>query len=324
MTRQTDQLEVAIFAGGCFWCMVEPFDTQPGIKSVTSGYIGGSSENPTYEEVYAGETGHVEAVEIIYDPSIFSYEKLLAIYWQQIDPTDGEGQFASRGPSYQTIIYYHNEEQKQAAEKSKQQLIESGRFSKPIQTKIFAATPFYPVEEEHQNYYKKHPERYEAIKESSGRAEFIRNYWQDKGTSKADLTAIQYEVTQEDGTETPYENAYWDEEKDGIYVDILSGKPLFSSKDKFDANCGWPSFSQTIDASELTEQEDLSHGKVRTEVRSKTADAHLGHVYDDGPGPTQQRFCMNSAALRFIPKEDLIEAGYPEYTNLFVKEKVEQ
>src|SRR5690625_1971420 len=179
--------EIAIFAGGCFWCMVQPFDTQPGIKSVVSGYIGGTIENPTYEQVRSGTTGHIEAVQIVFDQTIFSYEKLLQIYWQQIDPTDAEGQFSSRGSSYQTAIYYHDEQQKRSAEQSRRALAESGRFQKPILTEIFAATTFYPAEAYHQDYYQKNPDTYAVFKEESGRAPFIRSYWQESQLSKEAL-----------------------------------------------------------------------------------------------------------------------------------------
>lgn len=178
MTKETKRHhEVATFLGGCFWCMVEPFDTQPGIESVISGYIGGHVENPTYEQVCSGETGHREAVQITFDPTVFSYEKLLDIYWQQIDPTDTGGQFSSRGSSYETGIYYHTEAQRQSAEQSKAALARSGKFTKPIVTELYPATTFYPAEDYHQDYYKKNPEKYTAFKERSGRADFIRDHW---------------------------------------------------------------------------------------------------------------------------------------------------
>ncbi|MCT2344662.1 peptide-methionine (S)-S-oxide reductase MsrA [Niallia taxi] len=174
------QYEKATFAGGCFWCMVKPFDQQPGIISVVSGYTGGHKENPTYKEVCSETTGHYEAVQITYDPSLFPYEKLLELYWQQIDPTDPGGQFFDRGLSYQIAIFYHNEEQKKSAEESKKALGESGKFNKPIATKIIPATAFYDAEEYHQDYYKKNSLHYNAYHVGSGRAAFIKNNWGDK------------------------------------------------------------------------------------------------------------------------------------------------
>lgn len=174
------KIECATFAGGCFWCMIEPFDSQPGIEQVISGYTGGKSVNPTYEEVCTGTTGHVEAVQILFDSRLFPYEKLLDLYWQQIDPTDAGGQFRSRGPSYQTAIFYHTEKQRHLAEESKRRLEASGKFNRPIVTKILPAAPFFPAEEEHQNYYKKNPDAYASFKEESGRAPFIRKYWKEK------------------------------------------------------------------------------------------------------------------------------------------------
>ncbi|SFA92191.1 MULTISPECIES: peptide-methionine (S)-S-oxide reductase MsrA [unclassified Bacillus (in: firmicutes)] len=171
--------ELATFAGGCFWCMVKPFDEQPGIHKVVSGYTGGTTKNPTYKEVCSESTGHYEAVQIAFDPDIFPYEKLLELYWQQIDPTDAGGQFFDRGKSYQTAIFYHNENQKQLAEESKRQLQESGRFSKPIVTPIFPASEFYEAEEYHQHYYKKNPAHYEAYHQGSGRASHIKRHWGD-------------------------------------------------------------------------------------------------------------------------------------------------
>jgi len=316
----SEQLELATFAGGCFWCMVSPFDEQPGIKEVVSGYTGGHKENPTYEEVCSDTTGHYEAVQITFDPSVFPYTKLLEIFWQQIDPTDAGGQFNDRGLSYRTAIFYHNEEQKEQAEKSKEKLAASGRFQKPIVTEILPAKEFYRAEESHQHYYKKNSFHYNLYKEGSGRAPFIRKTWQ-KGKSedelRKELTPMQFEVTRRNGTEPPFRNEYWDNEKEGIYVDIISGEPLFSSRDKYDAGCGWPSFTKPIRRFEIEEKLDTSYGMRRIEVRSKTSDAHLGHVFDDGPGPDHARYCINSAALRFIPKEKLEEEGYGEFAGLF-------
>ncbi|MET3850199.1 peptide-methionine (S)-S-oxide reductase MsrA [Paenibacillus sp. OAE614] len=310
----------ATFAGGCFWCMVTPFEELPGIVSIVSGYTGGHKPNPTYEEVCSETTGHVEAVQITFNPDIFPYEKLLELFWQQIDPTDAGGQFYDRGSSYQTAIFYHSEEQREKAEASKQALERSGRFDKPIVTPILPAGPFYEAEDYHQDYHKKNPGHYKRYRKGSGRDDFLEKHWApkiNKEELKQRLTPLQYEVTQNNATERPFQNEFWDHHGDGIYVDIVSGEPLFSSTDKYDSGCGWPSFTRPIRDYSIKEKLDLSHMMVRTEVRSKGSDSHLGHVFDDGPGPDGLRYCINSAALRFIPKEDLDKEGYSEYKVLF-------
>jgi peptide methionine sulfoxide reductase msrA/msrB len=315
------KLEKATFAGGCFWCMVQPFEELPGIENVVSGYIGGHKENPTYEEVCSETTGHAEAVQIIFDPEIFPYEKLLEIYWQQIDPTDAGGQFFDRGPSYRTAIFYHTEEQKRLTEASKKALEDSGRFNKPVVTEIVPATEFHPAEEYHQDYHKKNAYRYKMYRQGSGRDAFLKEHWQSMKNEqelRKILTPIQYEVTQNNGTEPPFQNEFWNHKVEGIYIDIISGEPLFSSLDKFDSGCGWPSFTKPLNRSNVTEHLDTSHSMVRTEVRSRKGDSHLGHVFADGPRDKGGlRYCINSAALRFIPKEDLEKEGYGEYLSLF-------
>ncbi|WP_173916359.1 peptide-methionine (R)-S-oxide reductase MsrB [Halobacillus sp. Marseille-Q1614] len=316
-----NQTKVATFAGGCFWCMVEPFEERPGIISVTSGYTGGHTDNPTYMSVITETTGHREAVQIEYDPDIFPYERLVELFWQQIDPTDAGGQFADRGESYTTAIYYHDEEQKKIAEESKQQLEAANKFKEPIVTDILPSQTFYPAEEKHQNYHKKNSYHYKRYKKGSGRQDFIKNTWgvkKDLRDLKKKLTPIQYQVTQENGTERPFQNEYHDFEEEGIYVDIVSKEPLFSSKDKYDAGCGWPSFTKPIEKQQVNENVDMTHGMIRTEVRSEKGDSHLGHVFEDGPADKGGlRYCINSAALEFIPKDEMEEKGYEYLLHLF-------
>lgn len=315
-----EKRELATFAGGCFWCMVSPFEEQPGVYGIVSGYTGGHTENPTYEEVCSDTTGHYEAVQITFNPDVMPYETLLEQYWQQIDPTDPGGQFNDRGQSYRTAIFYHNEKQRRLAEESKQALAESGRFQKEIVTEILPAAPFYVAEEKHQQYHRKNPFHYNLYKEGSGRARFIRENWKKVKSDKQlrnELTELQYEVTRNNATEPPFDNEYWDNKEEGIYVDIITGEPLFSSIDQYDAGCGWPSFTKPLQRMELEEKLDTSYGMRRIEVRAKTSDSHLGHVFDDGPGPDGARYCINSAALRFIPKEKLADEGYGQYEKLF-------
>ncbi|MDO5291805.1 MAG: peptide-methionine (R)-S-oxide reductase MsrB [bacterium] len=310
----------AMFAGGCFWCMVKPFDAFDGVSAVTVGYTGGHVNDPTYEQVCAGDTGHYEAVEIIYDESKLGYRDLVEAFFMSIDPTDAGGQFHDRGKSYQTAVFYLDEEQRKIAEHYKRELNESKRFPGEIVTPILPAEPFYKAEEYHQEYYKKNPFRYRNYYQASGRKEFVEKAWKmpmmTKEELKQTLTPLQYKVTQENGTEPPYQNEFDEHFEEGIYVDVVSKKPLFSSRDKYNSGCGWPAFTKPINQGFVKEERDLSHGMFRTEVRSRLADSHLGHVFEDGPKETGGlRYCINSAALEFIPKEQMEEKGYGEYLN---------
>lgn len=342
MLSEDDNKEsLATFAGGCFWCMEPAFEELDGVNEVISGYAGGTEEEATYKQVSTGKTGHREAVQVHYNPKIMTYEMLLETYFHQIDPTDERGQFTDRGPQYTTAIYYHDDYQKALAEKAIKDLEDSDQFDKPIVVHIEPYTTFFPAEDYHQDFYKKSSEHYERYKKGSGRQDFISENWAKEEALKYSreneascdsylcftkpsddilkkkLTPLQYKVTQQNGTEPAFDNKYWDSEEEGIYVDIVSGEPLFSSTDKYDSKTGWPSFIKPISMNVVKTKIDYELDYPRTEVRSKIADSHLGHVFNDGPKDKGgKRWCMNSAALKFIPKEKLT-GEYAEFQSLF-------
>lgn len=337
--------KTAIFAGGCFWCVEADFEKLKGISGVVSGYSGGNTSNPNYQNYAQG--GHREVVEVTYDPKETTYKNLVEHIILYGDPTDSHGSFNDRGAQYAPAIYYENEEEKNIAQLVIDEVNAKKIYDKPIMVSVLPRMEFWPAEEYHQNYYKKNPLRYNIYKKASGRESFVEKHVQkasEEGIFPQDttpvarpedldfqdykkpadeilqkeLTPLEYEVTQKEGTEKPFKNEYNANKAEGIYVDKVSGEPLFSSRDKYDSKTGWPSFTLPISKDNIILKEDKKLLTNRTEVRSRYGDSHLGHVFDDGPNDKGgKRYCMNSAALLFIPKEEMELRGYGKYLYLF-------
>lgn len=301
-------------AGGCFWGTEKYLSVIRGVTETEVGYANGTTEHPTYEEVCTGKTGHAETVHVVYDPAILPLEFLLELYYESIDPSSVNRQGGDAGTQYRTGIYYTDPADLPVIERSIEKL--ARRLDKPVAIEVLPLSNFWRAEEYHQKYLDKNPGGYCHIPKSklTRAARAIINpadYAPPDEKRLGALTELQYDVTQHSATEPPFENEYWNEQRQGIYVDITTGEPLFVSTDKFESGCGWPSFARPLDPAAVTYHRDSTHGMERAEVRSRVGNAHLGHVFDDGPKELGGlRYCINSAALRFIPKEEMEKEGY--------------
>ncbi|MFV0412407.1 MAG: peptide-methionine (S)-S-oxide reductase MsrA [Oscillospiraceae bacterium] len=311
------------FAGGCFWGVEKYFSLVKGVTETQAGYANGTTQSPSYKEVCTGETGHAEAVRLVYNPQVAGLAFLLDLLYEVIDPTLVNRQGNDMGTQYRTGIYYTDSADLPVIQASVQKL--QKRYAKPLALEVLPLANFYPAEDYHQKYLDKNPGGYCHINPAAfARAKQAADTpYKPKPAEelRQTLTPLQYEVTQNSATEPPFNNEYDKEFRPGIYVDIATGEPLFVSADKFDAGCGWPAFSKPINASLIAQHKDRTHGMVRTEVRSATGNSHLGHVFEDGPADKGGlRYCINSAALKFILKEDMAKEGYAAYLPLLEKD----
>jgi peptide methionine sulfoxide reductase msrA/msrB len=335
--------QIAIFSGGCFWGIQAVYQHVKGVTSAVSGYTGGDASSAHYDDVGSGRTGHAESVRVVFDPGQVSYEQLLKIFFTVAhDPTQLNYQGPDRGTQYRSAVWFTTPQQKSAVEAYVAELTKAKTWRNPIVTQIAPLTTFYPAEGYHQDYATLHPTQpyiaiHDAPKVTMLAKRFpalyrktpvlvsdrTRDNHMDTYTKPTDaelkkkLTPMQYDVTQHEGTEPAFRNEYWNNHEAGIYVDVVSGEPLFSSLDKYDSGTGWPSFTKPLEPANVATKTDRQLGMVRTEVRSAHGDSHLGHVFDDGPRPTGQRYCMNSASMRFIPVARLEAEGYGRYLKLF-------
>ena len=320
--KMKDKAEIYL-AGGCFWGTEHFLKQIRGVEQTEVGYANSQVPNPTSKEVCTGNTGAVETVKVVYDPRTVDLDLLLDLYFQTIDPTSVNRQGGDSGLQYRTGIYYIDKDDAPVIEAAIKDLAKD--YAKPIAIEVMPLVNFYAAEEYHQDYLDKNvggychinPKLFELAQKANARPVYAKP---DDVTLKNKLSDIQYAVTQKNATEPAFRNEYWNEHREGIYVDITTGEPLFVSTDKFDSGCGWPSFSKPIDKKLIVEKPDTSHGMTRTEVRSQTGNAHLGHVFPDGPADKGGlRYCINSASLRFIPKEKMKEEGYGDYLPLLKK-----
>jgi peptide methionine sulfoxide reductase msrA/msrB len=373
----SETLETAILAGGCFWCVESDFEKLPGVVDVISGYSEGTNDNPTYGNY--SKYGHVEVVKVVYDPGQVTFAGLVEWLIKHSDPTDANGSFVDRGKQYAPVVYYHNDAQKKAAASVIEAVDAMNVYDQKLDLRLAKEAKFWPAEDYHQDYHSKSFVKYDLYRYRSGRDAFIKKVWGDRAKKleleasvpapaeemptedvmadetgqdetgkdetgeekssdrgiarqtastnpwddflkpaaeelKKKLSDEQYQVTQQEGTERAFQNEYWDNKRAGIYVDIVSGEPLFSSADKYKSGTGWPSFVQPLSSDFITLEADNRMLATRTEVRSKIGDSHLGHVFNDGPASRGgKRWCMNSAAMKFIPKEEMQDAGYGDY-----------
>lgn len=305
-------LKTIYLAGGCFWGLEAYMERIYGVAEAISGYANGSTENPTYEDVSRKNTGHAETLKVKYDPKRVSLDDLLDYYLLVIDPTSLNKQGNDVGTQYRTGIYFADENDREIIEKKLE--AEQKKYKDKIVVEVEKLSNFYEAEAYHQDYLDKNPYGYCHIDLRKAN-EIIINKEKYKKPSddflRKRLTSIQYNVTQKSDTEQPFSNKYWDSENKGIYVDIVTGEPLFVSSDKFNSGCGWPSFSKPISKDVVKYSGDNSYNMDRVEVRSRAGDSHLGHVFEDGPKESGGlRYCINGAALRFVPLEEMDTEGY--------------